>query len=271
MARKKKKQDDIDGAAWIVTFTDLMTLLLTFFVLLVSMAVVDERRKLIVLRSVEDAFGIGMFSANPLAMTAGSAALEQGPLNNTKDLSLLKPLLWDDRENDLSFESNAFVQVLSVNHSLLFEPGKVTISEKGELFLQQILPILKASEYPLLLGGHASFLRDEFGTNYSVNDEGNIPDLTWKISLARVVAIYEYFVKYGVLPKNLRMEAFGSFQPRFSTKTWEDRRKNRTVDIVLDKRASFEKKKIEEIEKNFREVPKNVDIDGFKFTIPGDL
>ena len=42
MARKKKKKGGEGLAAWLVTFSDLVTLLLTFFVLLLSMASMDR-------------------------------------------------------------------------------------------------------------------------------------------------------------------------------------------------------------------------------------
>jgi len=61
MARRKEKASGSDGGtpAWLVTFSDMMTLMLTFFVLLVSMAaIMDERRKIVVLGSLVGTFGL---------------------------------------------------------------------------------------------------------------------------------------------------------------------------------------------------------------------
>ena len=44
MARKKRKKSSGGGSSWLVTFSDLMTLLLTFFVLLLSMATMDKTK-----------------------------------------------------------------------------------------------------------------------------------------------------------------------------------------------------------------------------------
>ena len=61
MARRKKPRGATGVAPlWLITFSDLMTLLLTFFVLMVSMAVIDERTKRDVLGSVSEHFGISL-------------------------------------------------------------------------------------------------------------------------------------------------------------------------------------------------------------------
>jgi len=53
----KQPEQRINSNAWITTYTDLMTLLLTFFVLLLSMAVITEEKRMVALNSVTGAFG----------------------------------------------------------------------------------------------------------------------------------------------------------------------------------------------------------------------
>mgnify|MGYP002038566743 CR=1 FL=1 len=65
--RKKKKDDGEEGApAWMTTFGDLMTLLMTFFVLLFSMSTISEMKFAKVLGSLETYFGIGASVTSPL-------------------------------------------------------------------------------------------------------------------------------------------------------------------------------------------------------------
>ncbi|MDY7000713.1 MAG: flagellar motor protein MotB, partial [Thermodesulfobacteriota bacterium] len=121
MAKKGKKAPEAKGQpAWLITFTDLMTLLLTFFVLLVSMAVIDERRKLIVLGSIFGTFGMGQ-SYDLLSTKDTKRKVEPGPMEmeSADDLEPLKDLIWEDMEQDLNFASNRFVQVFSVNNDVL--------------------------------------------------------------------------------------------------------------------------------------------------------
>ena len=45
MAKKAQEEEPQNTNAWITTYTDLMTLLLTFFVLLISISTIDANRK----------------------------------------------------------------------------------------------------------------------------------------------------------------------------------------------------------------------------------
>lgn len=236
---KKKKQSGGGGddqPAWLVTFTDLMTLLLTFFVLLVSMATLDERRKLIVLGSIIGTFGTGQ-SHDVLSTVDTRRAVEPGPmeLEKSADLEPLKEMVWEDVNKDLDFAQNKFVQVFTINTDTLFEPGDVHIKPEGRQLLESLLPVLLQIEQPLLVAGHTSNLRDEQGVEYRVAQDETV-DPSWRISMGRAMAVYRFLLDAGMDSEMLRMEAFGKYHPRYSSQTADERRRNRRVDLVLDKR-----------------------------------
>jgi chemotaxis protein MotB len=269
MARKKKKAQCEEMAPWLITFTDVMTLMLTFFVLLVSMAKVDERRKLVVLGSIIGTFGFHDQSYRVYTRTDTRRTVEPGPIDQG-DLMPLKPLMWDYAEQDLDFRSSRFVQVLSVNADVLFGPGGAVITPEGERFLQTVLPTLSGVEYPLLLAGHTSELRDELGRNYNPGDADMVPDLSWKISLNRALAVYRWLIDNGMDPNLLKVEGFGKFKPHWSQNTAATRAKNRRVDFVLDKRSSIERDRIEDTRETEPQAPGTVDVDGFIFDVRDD-
>ena len=67
MARQKKQDEPKKGApAWQTTFSDLMNLLLCFFVLLFSMSSVDAAKFTMVIASIQSAFSI---------LTAGGSSI----------------------------------------------------------------------------------------------------------------------------------------------------------------------------------------------------
>lgn len=238
MARKEKKEEAGGGIpAWLVTFTDMMTLMLTFFVLLVSMSTIDERRKLITLGSIIGTFGTGK-SFDNFSTKDRRRSVEPGPmdLDKVEDLTPLKDKAWEDAHQDLDFASNKFVQIFSINEDVLFEPGSTQLKPEGKQMLESTLPVLLQIGYPLLLAGHTSTLREELGTAFKVNRGDAGPDPSWKLSLGRTMSVYRFLLESGVAPDRLRMEAFGRFRPRHGDQTADDRRRNRRVDIVLDKR-----------------------------------
>lgn len=268
MAKKKKKVVCPEMPAWLITFSDMMTLMLTFFVLLVSMATIDESRRLIVLGSVMGTFGYGNRSYDVLTRSETKRSVEPGPMEDVPDLQPLKNMLWEDSQEDLRFESNRFVQVFSINADLLFARNSIELTEEGRTFLSELVPTLARVQYPLLLAGHTSNLRDELGTEFRLEDRKRIPDLSWKLSLGRIMSVYRQLVASGLDPQKLKVEAFGKYQPHFTQDTARGRSMNRRVDIVLDKRSSGVS--MAEIEQQVRENKKDdnlFDADGFIFKI----
>ena len=242
MAKRQKKETPAPGIpAWMITFTDLMTLLLTFFVLLVSMATLDEQRKLVTLGSVFGTFGMGDAGIDARATKNARNTVEPGPMEDVPGLERLKDLLWEDLENDLDFRSNKFIEVLSLTADVLFEPGGTTMSQRGKEIIDRILPVLLRIEQPLLLAGHASVAREEVA-DYMVKFDAEGLDFSWNLSLNRVMSLYRYLLSRGMDPTKLRVEAYGQYHPIHTNQTAEGRRKNRRVDIVLDKRnANWER------------------------------
>lgn len=268
MARKKRKKICEEMAPWMITFSDVMTLMLTFFVLLVSMSKVDERRKLVVLGSIIGAFGWDK-SYDVMSTKDSKRTVEPGVIEDEADLQMLKPMLWEDAQNDLNFQSNRFVQILSVNAELLYDPGSTTVSPRGREFLDKIVPTLEQVQYPLLIAGHTSSVRDELGTDYKYGDGDRVPDLSWKLSLNRALGVYSYLLGAGVDPAKLSIEAFGRFRPHYNESDPKLRNWNRRVDIVLDKRNAIAS--TVEVEQASEEIVEpqssTFEVNGFEFDL----
>ena len=272
MAKKKKKLECEEIPPWMLTFADVMTLMLTFFILLVSMSTVDSRRKLVALGSIIGTFGFNEASYEVFSKKDTRRTVEPGPID-TGDLEPLKALKWEEIDADINFRSNRFLQILTINADLLFGPSGTTLTAQGISTLDSFLPLLLKVQYPLLLAGHTSELRDELGINYEPGDDEKKPDLSWKISLNRTLALYKYLLDKGMDPDMLRIEAFGKFSPHYSQMTKKDRRKNRRVDIVLDKRSIQLGEQIRDVLPTEKQDIDTLDVNGFQFDVstPAEL
>jgi chemotaxis protein MotB len=270
MARKEKNSGG-GQPAWLITFSDLMTLLLTFFVLLVSMSVIDERHKLVVLGSISSSFGIGKANFNPKSPETGSSKFEPGAVKEP-DMTPVKDMLWEEMQDDLNFQENRFIQILSINAEVLFEPGRTHLSEKGRSILNRMIPHLLRIKYPLLVAGHTASRRNEEGKDYRVDFDKTKVDSTWPLSLARGSGVYRYFIQSGIPSARLSQEAFGQYHPRFPDRSPEGRLMNRRVDIVLDKRNAPEILNIERARERTTSPPESFFFRNFQFdldTAPG--
>ncbi|EGB15937.1 OmpA/MotB domain protein [Pseudodesulfovibrio mercurii] len=266
MAKKKQKRNCEEMPLWMVTFADCMTLMLTFFILLVSMATIDQRRKLVALGSIIGTFGFNQAGYDTFSQKDTKKTVEPGPID-TGDLEPLQSLKWENVSQDINFSSSRFVQILSINASLLFGPDGYTLSPEGRATLDRFLPLLEQVKYPLLLAGHTSDLRDELGMNYQPGDDSRNPDLSWKLSLNRTLAIYRYLLDKGMSPDMLRVEGFGKYRPHYPPDTPENRARNRRVDIVLDKRSSRLSDRIVETMPVVPDRRDAMSVDGFEFDV----
>ncbi|MDR2488095.1 MAG: OmpA family protein [Desulfovibrio sp.] len=271
MARRKKNDGGGGDPAWLITFSDLMTLLLTFFVLLLSMSVIDERSKLVVLGSVTKHFGIADRVFNPKSAESRKSIREPGAMALPQDdLAPLRDMLFEDVSKDLNFMENKYVQILSINEQVLFVPGSTQLSPRGIVLLDRIVPYLQRIAYPLLVAGHTAARRDE-EASYSVPKQADVPDSTWQLSFRRAFSVYRHMKERGIETGKLSLEAFGQFHPRYTNNLPEERRKNRRVDLVLDKRNLEWIRKIEALHES-DEIKTEHYYKGFKFTLtmPGE-
>jgi Flagellar motor protein len=268
--RKKKPPESEDVPLWVLTYGDCVTLMLTFFVLLVSMAKIDESRKLVVLGSVFGSMGFLDRSTEVLARSDNRRTVEPGPMEGIKDFEPLKNMLWEEAGADLRFESNKVVQVLSIEGDALFAPGSAELTPDGRALLERTLPVIKEVPHPVLVAGHTSTLRDELGAEYRPERESQVPDLSWRLSLNRSLAVYRFLLEGGADPDKLRMEAFGRYRPRFNNNDPEERDKNRRVDLVLDLRNPIEKDLLPGQplrESEIRKPVEAIEFQGFRFQV----
>jgi chemotaxis protein MotB len=219
-----------------ITFSDLVTLMMTFFIVLVSMAsLTDIYKRKVAIGSVSGTFGTGAPSMSDLTTVDTRTQVDPGPINVFKDLSPVKDHLLEDPDQDLRFESNRFLQRLSIGADALFPPGSAELTDAGRALLDRLRPVVAESAHPLGLSGHTSEGLEEFGPDYLPKPWIKV-DFSWELSLARVLAVYRYFIQNGVNPEKLRLEAFGRFRPRVASEDAGSRQTNRRVEITLDRR-----------------------------------
>ncbi len=276
MARNRRKPQPagITQPPWLITYSDLMTLLLTFFVLLVAISVIDERRRVLAVGSVAGSFGQEQGTASlrepadgrpvPGVVTMGDAP------PRGRDLTPLRDMLWEDAERDINYQENGYIQIFSINDEVLFRTGSTDLTERGAALLARVAPVLRGVEHPVLIAGHASPARDEEGILFRLRgDEKDLPT-PWRLSLGRATAVYRKLADLGVPRGRMLMEAHGDTRPRFDNLTPDGRRANRRVDIVLDRRNAEWARRMESL-KEGAPVRETFQYKGFRFdfAMPG--
>lgn len=232
--RRARSEDGQPG--WLLTYSDLMTLLLAFFVLLVSMSTIDERRRRMVIDSVFGGMGISLSGSGE---NTGDRLVPQtdpdAAHDARRDLGPLRAIVDDTPGKGVNFMENGNIQILSIDADVLFGPGEAHLTPAGERLLASIAPTLRGIAYPLLVAGHASPPRDEQGQGFRLRDPGTLSP-SWMLSVSRATVVYRKLRELGLPASRLQLEGYGDLHPRHDDFTAAGRRANRRVDLVLDKR-----------------------------------
>ena len=232
MAKRKSVEESNDSMAWMVTFSDLVTLLFTFFVLLLSLCSLEAGKIQQMQSAASDAIGAlyeGKYSEVAMQVIMSSKKkIDEEVLkseNLYKQFSGLKMKALDvNMRGNLNFKQLERGYSMVVRDDLLFSAGRDELKPEGIPVLREISVSLKEFGGKVLVEGHT----DDLPVS-----TGRFPS-NWELSTARAVTVARYFVeKAEVDPEIVSAVGYGDSKPKVSNDTPENRGKNRRVEIIL--------------------------------------
>ncbi|MEJ5363750.1 MAG: flagellar motor protein MotB [Desulfosoma sp.] len=230
-SRKNKSGGDEGPPAegWLTTYCDLCTLLLTFFVLLLSMSVIDNTRQRQALNSLVGAFGFLPGGRSAIGTPKGTDISEfEAPMEkNNLNFDMLREVTMKnelDKDVDIIRKDESLTLVL--NQKILFEAGSFELKPAARRYLSQLLPYLERDSREIEIGGHT----DRFEKIETPGWE----KLSWTISARRAMAVYRYLLSQGLDPKRVSVHGFSFYKPLVDGIQYPHlREKNQRVEIVL--------------------------------------
>jgi len=225
--------DPPEGAPdWIVTFADLATLLLCFFVLLLSFSRMDDAQFKEVAGSLKEAFGVQRVV--PVWDLPRGIDMISRDFNTTFTTDLAEKIRTavkqaGGKEEGTSVEENARGLLINLPGSVLFGPASAGITEEGKTLLAAISPILREVGGELHIEGHTD--ATPFGAG--VGAGAGALDGNWRLSFDRALSVLGFFASEGFAPGTLVPIGRGSSVPVASNATPEGQQANRRVEILL--------------------------------------
>jgi chemotaxis protein MotB len=237
MARAKKKQELGGLAEWIVTYGDMVTLLLCFFVALFDTTDADVIQINQMISSLNN-IGMGAssggntLSAGKLAELGNSIgtlpSMERGRLLATakkKAVSLFQPEI---KSNKVRISSDERGLVISLASDAFFRPASANINiEETRTMLIRLAELLKSDE----LEGRK--FRIEGHTDESPTDPAGPWFSNWELSSARSLNVLHYLTDFGAPENRFQVAGFAATVPIADNGTEEGRAYNRRVDIII--------------------------------------
>lgn len=204
MGRRRKKQDEAPPGLppWMATFSDMVTLLLTFFVMLMAMANFDDNERVeAVLESLRMAMGVDGFDAAVIGISEQEAhTLED------RATEVVLPTVARLRQRMQARVSDAFIPISQNERELrflldaqvFFDSGSVTVHPVALPLLQDLAGALRQEEVQIEVHGYA----DATGPEQD----------NWRVSSERAVAVVSHLREYGPLDgRRLAAVGHGSF------------------------------------------------------------
>ena len=223
---RKKKEPEENLDRWLLTYADMITLLLAFFVVMYSMSQVDAKR----FGKMAEALG-GILKGGSSVLDkyseeqfkVGHGLLKLGNLRMIQ-LQVEKKFEELGRSEDIQTEVTERGLVVHVVESALFMPGTADLQLKSMEVLDLIYDKIKNAPNHIRVEGHT----DDRSIN-TIRYPSN-----WELSSARATEVVRYFIdNYNVPPGKISALGYGQYRPVKPNNSLENRARNRRVDIVL--------------------------------------
>lgn len=235
MARQKKPDPPPPGAPlWMTTFSDMITQILAFFIMLFSFSAINEAKFRHAVASLQGALGVLPSSVAVMqspAMTPGeggsSAQFTREPEQPLSSVSKqLKGALADQNvEQYVRIEPADKALIIHFDSTLLFDSGQAVIKKEAIPALDSIGKVLAGMGNQIRIEGHTDSDPILSSPLYADN---------WVLGFARAHSVLTYFkVFHSVSEGRMIPASFADTRPVASNGTPQGKAKNRRVDIVV--------------------------------------
>jgi chemotaxis protein MotB len=261
--------------AWVVTFADLMSLLMCFFVLLLSFSEIDAQKFKQIAGELSKAFGVQRevpalevpMGTSPIFDKFSPAPPEPTVVNEIRQTTTdQQPQLQTLNSPTEQAVQDAIQEQMDANMAEILEvlepaimDGRINVSEDQRRIVIRVeekgsFPSGSAQltwEFEGLLLEMAAVLADMPGDLAVEGHTDNIPIRTerffsnWDLSAARAAAVANVLLaRDQVSPERLRVTGLADTRPRVANTTADNRAKNRRVEIIIDLSGPLEEQEI---------------------------
>lgn len=222
------KNNEVDPNAWMVTFGDLIMLLLTFFVLLLTMKSMDKKDTEEMFQNFinadEPQWDFRYKKADDRKIVEDSRGKKKTFITSSAMLKkTLKKDYYNFRKNfDLTEDDRGII--VSVDSEALFSSGKANIRPSGFGKLNMIGEVIKGVSNDILILGHTDNVplkKGKFRSN-------------WDLSCYRALNVFYYLTEeFGIGPVQMAPGGYGAAKPIVPNTSIKNRAKNRRIEVVI--------------------------------------
>ncbi|PIS27164.1 MAG: hypothetical protein COT43_12020 [Candidatus Marinimicrobia bacterium CG08_land_8_20_14_0_20_45_22] len=218
---KRKKIKSLDGKdeeePWLTTYADMMTLLMTFFVLLFSMSKLDPVK----LEQFGSSVGNVLGGPSPKAKTYTLTEIFKEVVNVIEEEKL---------KDVIQVETSARGVCIKIPSEISFQSGSADLNPSIFPILDKLDIMIRKSIFPIAIEGHTD----------SDPIQSQMYPSNWELSAARSAQVVRYFSGRGIPPNRFQAVGYSDTRPRSAGKTVEEanstiekKSQNRRVEIFF--------------------------------------
>ena len=259
--RREEHEEHENHERWLVTYADMVTLLMVLFIVMFSMSVVDEKK----FNALKAGLAAG-FGQSESVLTGSESILEQPGVSSiqpvradvfpgatprdqhAEDLAEEERQRYSDAEHEVrrlrdlmarlesalreaglrhdvraDIDERGLVLSLTSRH-VVFEADRADLSARGERVLDTVAPVLRAVPDALRIDGHTN----------QVPVKPKYFDTDWDLSAARALTVLRHLTESGdIADHRMSAAAFGHEKPLVDPSEPGSQRVNKRVDIVV--------------------------------------
>jgi chemotaxis protein MotB len=244
---------------WLLTYADMITLLMALFMVLFSISSVNKSKYVTLQQSLKEAFSGKILPGGPALLESGGnpettrsssnspLMVVQPPVSPTHGDKAVSPGAREREDRqfaDLKRRIDAYARERGMERTLqtriarrglvvrmltdrvVFDSGRAQIKPAGLSLLDGLVGFLRTDRHPILVEGHTDDVPLRLGAQYPSN---------WELSTARASAVVRFFVSDGIAPPRLGAAGYADLHPVAPNGTAAGRARNRRVEIVLQR------------------------------------
>ncbi|HNQ64083.1 MAG TPA: flagellar motor protein MotB [Syntrophorhabdaceae bacterium] len=231
MRRKNGADEHENLERWLLTYADLITLLLAFFIMMYTFSKQDAQKYNEVTAHLKSIFSGGSGIAKKgnlegklpvdLQMQIGSnAMIEERIKQEFREIADENGL-----KNNITVFTDARGVVVRIMDKAFYDEGKADLKQGAKNALNKIIPIMKGIKNHIRIEGHTDdtpISKGEFKSN-------------WELSVRRATEVVRYIVEKGpIAPDRVSATGYAEYRPIVSNDTAENKALNRRVEIIIE-------------------------------------
>jgi chemotaxis protein MotB len=224
-----EEEQDASVPDWVVTFSDMMSLLLTFFVMLVSMSEIKQEESLVLIESLRRQFGPSRAS---LSLAPGRLPPTSAAVNKLTSLGRARRADTMNGGDKVQAPHGDYARVMAIRPSdestvggvIYFDEGDDTLSQKSREVLRETARAIAGKPQKIEIRGHTSSRPLDPGSSFRSH---------WELAHARALKAMQYLVSLGIDPKRIRISSAAANEPVHVGYDELLRKRNARVEVLL--------------------------------------